>query len=78
MLLADDRMLRDIGLTRADVRYAASGRLWTGSSRALTPAAVWREETSATAGERSQKLPHIDAPSLAPTLSQAAIHENFR
>ena len=78
MLLADDRMLRDIGLTRADVRYAASGRLWTGSSRALIPAAVWREETSATAGERSQKLPHIDAPSLAPTLSQAAIHENFR
>ena len=26
MLLADDRMLRDIGLTRADVRYAASRR----------------------------------------------------
>ena len=58
MLLADDRMLRDIGLTRADVRYAASGRLWTGSSRALTPAAVWREETSAppASGARSCRI----------------------
>lgn len=78
MLLADDRMLRDIGLTRADVRYAASGKLWTGSSRALTSAAVWREETSTAGGEQGQKLPHIDAPNLAPTLPQAMLHENFR
>ncbi len=36
----DDRMLRDIGLTRADLRDAASGPLWQDPTRILVVRAV--------------------------------------
>ena len=75
LLAADDRMLSDIGVTRADVSFAFGG----GRKRSRWIAARDRDETRAISNREIEKLPRIDAPSLAPALpGQTVGHENFR
>jgi uncharacterized protein YjiS (DUF1127 family) len=75
LLRADDRLLADIGLTRADVHFAFG----SGRKRSRWIAARDRDETRAISNREIEKLPRIDAPSLAPALpGQTVGHENFR
>ncbi len=72
LLHADDRMLADIGLTRADVHFAFShGRNAAGLGKAI------ERDEARKAGLES--LPQVSAPALAPALPRQTIgHENFR
>ncbi|MGD9925076.1 MAG: DUF1127 domain-containing protein [Pseudorhodoplanes sp.] len=79
LMQGSDRMLADIGLTRYDVAAAAQeSRLWFGRQRALTVAALRREEAAAMSRARRNKLPKADAPPLAPALPQVLETSNFR
>jgi uncharacterized protein YjiS (DUF1127 family) len=75
LLHADDRMLSDIGLTRADVHFAYGGHGKSG----LWDAAERRNQASHARVSGIEKLPRADSPSLAPALSgQTVGHGNFR
>jgi uncharacterized protein YjiS (DUF1127 family) len=63
LMHADARMLADIGLTRGDVRAAASEGDF---SRTLKASAERRDEAIAAAQTRGQTLPRVHAPALAP------------
>ena len=65
LLQADDRMLSDIGMTRAEVRAVASGGGWTTPSRMIDAVVERRAEAMRTAHRRHGALPQIAAPSLA-------------
>jgi uncharacterized protein YjiS (DUF1127 family) len=79
LLRADSRMLMDIGLTRADVRAAASEGVWRNSSRMLAAAADRRSDAIVAAQDRNASLPRLDAPALAPNGFGRAIESmNFR
>jgi uncharacterized protein YjiS (DUF1127 family) len=79
---ADDRMLADIGLTRAEVIAAVQDdRCWFGRSRAMEAAAARRDEaiqSAPTTARRSDLLPKADAPSLIPAAARIAETSNFR
>jgi uncharacterized protein YjiS (DUF1127 family) len=64
LLQADDRMLSDIGLTRADV-HAASQSRWFTPGRMIEAAAERRKEAMQAAQARHD-LPHVIAPAVAP------------
>lgn len=64
LLRADDRMLSDIGLTRADVLIAAQSR-WFTPGRMMDAAAMRRGDSIRNAQARHD-LPRITAPALAP------------
>ena len=75
LLAADDRLLSDIGVTRADVSFAFGG----GRKRSRWIAARDRDETREVSKREFEKLLQADSPSLAPALSgQAVGHDNFR
>lgn len=75
ILRADDRMLADIGLTRADARFAFAG----GRKAERWNAAQGRDEARAAASGSLETLPQVHAPALAPALPRHPIaHENFR
>lgn len=76
LLRADERILRDIGLTRADVRFAALHGRGLESREDCVVARV--EQARNAARTHLQSLPHIGAPALAPGLSQPVEHSNFR
>ena len=74
LLHADDRMLADIGLTRAEIQFVCRGRDAGACSRADQ-----RGEACLAANSGIGKLPLVDAPALAPDLPRLTItHENFR
>ncbi|MET0867422.1 MAG: DUF1127 domain-containing protein [Pseudorhodoplanes sp.] len=75
LLHADDRMLADIGLTRADVHFAfRDGRKAGGWSRATE-----RDEASAARKAGLENLPQVNAPALTPAFPRQTIpHDNFR
>lgn len=64
LLQADDRMLLDIGLTRADVHAAATGR-WFAPGRMIEAAAERRKDAMLAAQARHD-LPRVIAPAIAP------------
>lgn len=64
LMQADDRMLSDIGLTRADV-IAAARSSWFTPGRMVDAAATRRRSDSRNAQMRSD-LPRLSAPSLTP------------
>ena len=74
LLHADDRILSDIGITRADVHFAY------GEGRGATwKAAEARDEARAASQMRIETLPRVNAPAIAPGLPRQTIaHENFR
>lgn len=75
LLHADDRMLADIGLTRADVHFAFGGSLGT----AAWEAAERRDESREASTGGIEKLPQVKSPALAPVLQKHVVpHENFR
>lgn len=79
LMQADIRMLRDIGLTRADVHAAAREGVWRNSSRTLAAAADRRGDAIFVAQDRRASLPRVDAPALAPNGFGRAIESvNFR
>ncbi len=78
LLRADDRILSDIGLTRADVRFAASHGHELGPRETRDLAAARYEEARNVARSHLQSLPHIGSPSLAAGLPQPVEHSNFR
>ena len=59
----DERMLRDVGLTRADVQWAASVPFWR------DPAAILRDRAGPR-GHHRRKLPVPRAPSIVPGLAR--------
>jgi uncharacterized protein YjiS (DUF1127 family) len=78
LLRADERILKDIGLTRADVRFAARHGHALGPREARDCAAARYEEARNAARAHLQSLPHIGAPTLAAGLPQPVEHSNFR
>jgi uncharacterized protein YjiS (DUF1127 family) len=79
LMQADIRMLRDIGLTRADVHAAAQKGVWRNSNRMLEAAADRRSDAIVAAQDRHPSLPRVDAPALAPNAFGRAIERmNFR
>jgi uncharacterized protein YjiS (DUF1127 family) len=78
LLRADDRILSDIGLTRADVRFAAMHGRGLDPREARDCAAARVEEARNAASTHLQSLPHIGAPTLAAGLPQPVEHSNFR
>jgi uncharacterized protein YjiS (DUF1127 family) len=75
LLAADDRLLSDIGVTRADVHFAFGN----GRKRSRWIAARNRDEAREVSNREFEKLPQADSPALAPALpGQTVGHENFR
>ena len=74
LLHADERILSDIGLTRADVHFA-----FAGGKSALWDAAERREQARAVTTDQMKSLPVIASPALSPSLRDDFVtHENFR
>lgn len=74
LLHADDRILADIGLTRADVHFAS-----TGGKSALWDAAERREQARIVTTDETKPLPSVASPALSPSLrADFVTHENFR
>jgi len=72
LLHADERVLKDIGVTRADVHFA----LGAGHDAALRTAAQARDEAR---NAPIEQLPQVASPALAPAMPrQPLVHENFR
>jgi uncharacterized protein YjiS (DUF1127 family) len=76
LLRADDRILSDIGLTRADVRFAAMHGRGLDSREDCIAARV--DQARNAARTHLQSLPHIGSPTLAAGLPQPVEHSNFR
>ncbi|MCJ8145003.1 DUF1127 domain-containing protein [Ancylobacter sp. A5.8] len=53
----DDRMLKDIGLTRADLRDAASGPLWQDPTAVLVVRAVERRANRRNLARAARQMP---------------------
>ena len=66
LMQADHRMLRDIGVTRADIRAAARESGWHRAGGMLAAAAGRRRDAMLAAHGRRRMLPAVAAPSLAP------------
>lgn len=64
LLQADDRMLTDIGIRRADVLTAAQSRWFTPGR--MVDAAARRRRPAAHDGQVPSALPQIAAPAIAP------------
>lgn len=74
LLHADERILADIGLTRADVHFA-----FTGGKSALWDAGERREQARAVPPDETKSLPVVVSPTLSPSLRDDFVtHENFR
>ncbi len=74
LLRADARILRDIGLTRVDVRGLVAGHWWTHTSRRLlATAAARRNDAIAAAAARQACVVRIEAPPLAPAIDSVVI-----
>ena len=74
LLGADDRVLSDIGLTRADVHFAFGA----GRKSERWHAARERDEARV-AANGIERLPQVNAPALAPALPRHVMtHDNFR
>ena len=66
LMQADHRMLRDIGVTRADIHAAAREGGWHRAGGMLAAAAGRRRDAMLAAQGRRRMLPNVAAPSLAP------------
>lgn len=73
LMQADDRTLKDIGVTRGEV-YAAARHYWFSPGRMFAAAAERRKDAMQMA-EMRRELPRVAAPSLAPAPVKPATRE---